>query len=52
MIGMENRKAYMLGYRACEAFVRSGIEQFNPYKKGTEQHKHWKRGFDDCYKGE
>lgn len=42
----------MLGYRACEAFLSSGKDQENPFKKETEQYKHWKRGFNDCYKGE
>ncbi len=51
MIGMENRKAYLKGYEACEAFILHSVEIPNPYRVGTEKHHHWARGFEDCYNG-
>lgn len=49
---MDNRMAYLKGYKACEAFLLHSVEVDNPYKKGSDEWLHWKRGYNDCYHGE
>lgn len=45
---MAESDPYVRGRNAYEAFVRTTIEQKNPYRVGSEGHDLWIMGYDDA----